>query len=140
LTDARVAIVKGALQLTPEQEKHWAAVEEAIRARATGRQARAAKIAARADELRDRNAIEVLRDRNPIEFMRRHADALAQRAAEFKRLADGWEPLYETLNAEQKRRLGLVGIFVVREMRDEVEEHLLEDSDDDQIEVGRLLK
>jgi hypothetical protein len=43
LTDARVAMVKFALQLTPEQEKHWAAVEEAIRARAAGRQARLAK-------------------------------------------------------------------------------------------------
>ena len=40
LTDARVGIIKAALQLTPDQEKYWAAVEEAIRARAKNRQAR----------------------------------------------------------------------------------------------------
>ena len=34
LTDARIAIVKAALQLTPEQEKSWAAIEDAIRSRA----------------------------------------------------------------------------------------------------------
>ena len=34
LTDARVAIVKSALQLTADQEKYWPAIEEAIRARA----------------------------------------------------------------------------------------------------------
>ena len=34
LTDIRVGVIKAALQLTPEQEKLWPAVEEAIRARA----------------------------------------------------------------------------------------------------------
>ena len=33
LTDARVGIIKAALQLTPDQEKYWPTVEEAIRAR-----------------------------------------------------------------------------------------------------------
>ena len=37
LTDARIGIVKAALQLTPEQEKLWPPVEEAIRARAEAR-------------------------------------------------------------------------------------------------------
>ena len=37
LTDARIAVVKAALELTPEQEKLWPALEEAIRARATAR-------------------------------------------------------------------------------------------------------
>ena len=31
LTDARVGIIKAALQLTPDREKYWPAVEEAIR-------------------------------------------------------------------------------------------------------------
>ena len=34
LTDARIEIVKAALQLTPDQEKLWPPIEEAIRARA----------------------------------------------------------------------------------------------------------
>ena len=66
--------------------------------------------------MRDRNAIEILQDRNPVDFLRRRADALGQRAAEVKRLSDAWQPLYETLNTEQKRRLGVAAIFVFREI------------------------
>jgi hypothetical protein len=131
LTDARVAIVKFALQLTPEQEKHWAAVEDAIRARAAGRQARLANKLERAGELRDKNAIEMVRDRDPIAFLNRRADALAQRAAELKRLAAAWQPLYETLSAEQKRRLGVISVLVIREVKDETEVHLLRKDDDE---------
>jgi hypothetical protein len=97
LTDARIEIVKAALQLTPDQEKLWPPIEDAIRARAKDRQARIAMVVERARELRDRSRIEVLRDRIPIEFMKRRADRLAQRSADLKRLADAWEPLYQTL-------------------------------------------
>ena len=45
LTDMRIDLVKAALQLTPDQEKYWPAVENAIRARAEDRKARIAKIA-----------------------------------------------------------------------------------------------
>jgi hypothetical protein len=34
LTDVRIDIVKIALKMTPDQEKYWPAVEDAIRARA----------------------------------------------------------------------------------------------------------
>ena len=54
LTDARVNLVKAALQLTPDQEKYWPAVEGAIRARAKDRQARIQNAEARFGELRDR--------------------------------------------------------------------------------------
>ena len=131
LTDARISIVKFARQMTPEQEKLWPPVEEAIRFRATGRQARLAEREARIGELREKNAIETLEDRNPVDFLHRRADALAQRAAELKRLADAWQPLYETLSPDQKRRLGIAAIFVFREMRDEVEDRLLENGDND---------
>ena len=40
LANARIAIVKAALQLTPDQQKYWVAVEDAIRTRAQHRQAR----------------------------------------------------------------------------------------------------
>ena len=50
----RIDLVKAALQLTPDQQKYWPAVENAIRARAEDRKARFAKIAEtvgkRADE------------------------------------------------------------------------------------------
>src|SRR3954464_13771338 len=81
LTDARVALVKAALQPTSEQEKYWPAIEDAIRSRAKGRQSRLQGLMARADERSERNPIEALRDRNPVEFLNRRSDALAQRAA-----------------------------------------------------------
>ena len=56
LTDARVGIIKAALQLTPDQEKYWPAVEEAIRARAKNRQARLERVA----ELRDSSPMEAI--------------------------------------------------------------------------------
>ena len=100
LTDARVDLIKSALQLTSDQEKFWPAIEEAIRARAKDRQARLADIAT---ELGDRSPIEIIRDRNPVEFMQRRADALAQRAADLKKLAAAWDPLYKTLTPHYDR-------------------------------------
>ena len=132
LADARIAIVKAVLQLTPQQEKHWPAVEEAIRSRSAGRQARLASIAARVNELRDRNVIEILRDRNPVEFLRRRAEALSQRSAELRRLADAWQPLFDTLGADQRRRLGIVAVIAYREMRDAIEERLMQEGDDEE--------
>ena len=43
LTDARVAALKAGLQLTPDQEKNWPPVEQAIRDMAQARQARVAQ-------------------------------------------------------------------------------------------------
>ena len=131
LTDARINIVKAALQLTADQEKYWPAIEDAIRARAKDRQARIAVAAARMAERRDGSPIEALRDRNPVEFLQRRADALAQRAADLKKLADAWQPLYQTLSPDQKRRMGLLTIVALREMRDAVEQRRLRSEDDD---------
>src|SRR4051794_32369307 len=77
LTDARIGLVKTALQLTSEQDKYWPAIEEAIRSRAKERQTRLADTAARVAEKLDRSPIEILRDRNPVEFLNRRSDALA---------------------------------------------------------------
>jgi hypothetical protein len=132
VTDARVNVVKAALQLTPDQEKYWPAIEDAIRTRAKDRQARLAAAATRLGELRERSPIEVLRDRNPVEFVQRRAAALAQRAADLKKLADAWAPLYPTLNPEQKRRMAALTILVLREMRNGLEQRRLQSEGDDQ--------
>jgi len=95
------------------------------------RQARIANAAARRNELRDRSPIEVLRDRNPVEFIHRRADALAQRAADLKRLGDAWQPLYQTLNPDQKRRMAALTIYVLREMRSAAEQRRLQTEADD---------
>ena len=133
LTDVRINIVKAALQLTPDQEKLWPAVEDAIRTRANNRHTRIANAAARVNELRDRSPVELLRDRDPINFMHRRADALAQRSADLKKLADAWQPLYATLSQDQKRRMAFLTVFVLREVRSRVEQRLLmsEDWDDE---------
>jgi hypothetical protein len=131
LTDARINIIKAVLQLTPDQEKYWPAIEDGIRARANDRQARIANAAARVAELRDRDPVEVLRERNPVDFMERRADALAQRSADLKKLADAWRPLYQTLSPDQKRRMAHLTIFTVREMRNAVEQRRLQTEDDD---------
>jgi hypothetical protein len=102
LTDARIGIVKAALQLTPDQAKYWPAVEEAIRNRSMGRQVR---LAARQ---RDQG------DGDPLDMVRHRADALAQRSAELKKLADAWQPLAATLTPEQKQRLGFFAVNILR--------------------------
>jgi LTXXQ motif family protein len=131
LTDARIKIVKATLQLTPDQEKLWPAVENAIRARGKDRQARLARAEDRAEQRRDRGIEETLRDRDPVEFLERRADALAQRSADLKKLAEAWGPLYKTLSPEQKQRMGMLGIFVLRDLRGRVEQRRLQTLEDD---------
>ena len=120
LTDARIGIVKAALQLTPEQAKYWPAVEEAIRNRAMGRQVR---LAARQ---RDQG------DGDPIDMVRHRADALAQRSAELKQLADAWQPLAATLTPEQKQRLRVLGVRVLRVLHNAMETRRMQDEDSDE--------
>src|ERR1700752_3629692 len=72
LTDARIGIVKAALQLTPDQAKYWPPGEEAIRGRAHTRYARGAGVTDRLSQQRQGD---------PIELLRGRADALTQRAA-----------------------------------------------------------
>jgi hypothetical protein len=127
LTDMRVGVVKAALQMTPDQEKYWPAVEEAIRARAKNRQARLERVA----ELRENNAVDALRERNPIELMQARADRLVQRGADLKKLADAWAPLYKTLSEDQKKRMAFVSYVTARGMRDVIEHRSETDNDDD---------
>jgi len=122
LTDIRIAVVKAALQLTPDQEKLWPAVEDAIRSRAKNRDARIAAIAKRLDELHDRGPVDALQNRDPVAFLQRRAEALAQRSADLNKLASAWEPLYKTLTPDQKRRMAFLAIYVLREMRDALED------------------
>jgi LTXXQ motif family protein len=127
LTDARVAMIKAALQLTPDQEKYWPTVEEAIRTRSKNRQARWERLA----ELRDNSPMEALHERNPIELMQRRAEALSQRAADLKKVADAWEPLYKTLSPDQKKRMAFVTVVAARGIRDTIERRIESDDDDE---------
>jgi hypothetical protein len=63
--------------------------------------------------------------------MHRRADAVAQRAADLNKLADAWQPLYQTLSPEQKRRMGLLAMLIIPEMRDALEERRLQSAEED---------
>ncbi len=88
LTDMRIDLVKSALQLTPEQEKYWPAVESAIRARAEDRKARIAKIQGTVGMRADESRIEVIRNRDPLAFLQRRSQGLAQRSADLEKLVE----------------------------------------------------
>jgi hypothetical protein len=109
LTDqaaARAAQLKADLRLTPEQNNNWPGFETAIvdiwkaqaERRMTWRNARA-KGSDQQARANPQDNIDL------IEQMRREADQQVQRGNDQKKLADAAEPLYATLNDQQKRQL-----------------------------------
>jgi hypothetical protein len=90
--DARIAALHAGLQLSAEQEKNWPAVEVAMKDRTKLRSDRAAA-RANADKPKD-----------PIERLAARGEAQAERGAALKKFADAAEPLYKSLNPEQKHR------------------------------------
>jgi zinc resistance-associated protein len=98
-TDARIAALKAGLELTPDQEKNWPGVEQAIRDMAKARQEHAAERRREHDQQHSVDLIQRLRDR---------ADAMTSRAANLKKLADAAQPLYQSLTDDQKHRLGFL--------------------------------
>src|SRR5262245_31931197 len=108
LTDARIAGLKAGLKLSAEQEKHWPAVEAAIRdlakERADRRKEFADRMAARRDAATSGNAAAP----DAIGRLRRGADAMNAMSTSLKKLADAAEPLYNSLDDGQKRRFSLL--------------------------------
>ena len=95
-TDARVAALKAGLELTPDQEKNWPAVEAAIRDMA---KARVDRMAARINEQPPSD---------PVERLHRRAERLGTVAAGLKKLADAEDPLYKSLDDAQKQRFKIL--------------------------------
>ena len=131
LTDLRIDLIKAALQMTPDQTKLWPPVENAIRARAEGRQARLAKIRETMGKRAEESRSEVLENRDPIAFMQRRAEALSQRSADLNKLAEAWQPLYKTLSPEQRKRMAALAIFVFHDMSDAIERRRAEAEEDE---------
>jgi zinc resistance-associated protein len=97
-SDARIAALKEALKLRPDQEKNWAPFESTIRDLAKQRQDRlrkliAAGVAAQGQPL------------DPVAVLRQRADAMGQASADLKRFADAVDPLFKSLDDAQKRRM-----------------------------------
>jgi hypothetical protein len=129
LTDIRVGVIKAALQLTPEQEKLWPAVDEAIRARAETRYRRLAARGERMDQARDVD---------PVQLYRQRADVLADRAAGLRKLADAWQPLYQSLTPDQKTRLRLVTVHAIEGLRTALENRRMDLDDEEDIDLWVL--
>lgn len=115
--DRRIEVVKFALQLRPDQEKYWPAVEDAIRARGEMRRKRLEQLAALANNPQDSNV---------VELMRMRADSLSERGASLKKLSDAWQPLYVSLDDRQKLRLRFLAAVVLREIRDAADNRMME--------------
>ena len=94
--DARIAGLKAGLKLTAEQEKHWPALEKALRDRA---KVRADRFAARAS---------ADRPTDPIARMKLRAERLTEAGAGAKALADAAAPLYASLDENQKKRFTML--------------------------------
>src|SRR5436309_9664936 len=94
--EARLAALKAGLVLTPEQEKNWPAFEQA--ARDLGK-LRMERIGA----MRNRGASE-----DPVERLRQRATSMSDTGAALKKLADATDPLYKSLDENQKRRFAIL--------------------------------
>lgn len=131
--NARVALLKASLRLTPEQEPKWGAVESTLRtimvtrmkARVAAEAERQAERMMHRERWRERHTWSDMQNppsqapamppqaeaQRPGEMarMRAEADRLAQRANELRSLADAAEPLYALL--DQRQRGTLVSFF-----------------------------
>src|SRR6202048_3185394 len=94
--EARLAALKAGLMLTPEQAKNWPAFEQAARdlAKARGDRLSAMRKAPASDD--------------PVERLRQRATALSDTGAALKKLADATDPLYKSLDENQKRRFAVL--------------------------------
>jgi zinc resistance-associated protein len=101
-TDARIAALHAGLKLSPDQDKLWPLIEEAIRTLV--RQRRDQRRA-----WRDRQG--QVGDDLPG-TLRAMADRQAARADALRKLADAAAPLYGTLDEGQKRRLHVLMRFM----------------------------
>jgi hypothetical protein len=96
LGEARLAALKAGLMLTPEQARNWPAFEQAAHDIAKlGMERRIAM----------RNASP---SNDPVEQMRRRATAMSDTGVALKKLADATEPLYKSLDENQKHRFAIL--------------------------------
>src|ERR1700685_1547326 len=94
MLDAKLAGMKAALKLTPDQEKLWAPFELAVRDAAKAR----------------RDAMREMHDRkgddespSPIDRLNEMSDHLAKASTELKLVTDAAKPLFDSLDETQKR-------------------------------------
>jgi len=105
--NARLAALRAGLNLTPEQQVFWPAVEQAARDLQALRTARV-----QAAEQRLPNDVQrqdAAQNIDPAERLRQVGNAMADSGAALKKLADAVDPLYRSLDDSQKRRFTALG-------------------------------
>lgn len=98
--DAHIASLRAGLKLAQAQEKHWPALEAALRELAKTRRARMV-------EWRDQSLQRVARP-DAIAALQDGAKLLSAHAADLEKLSIAAKPLYDSLDDAQKRRFGLL--------------------------------
>jgi hypothetical protein len=99
--DARLAALHAGLGLTPDQEKSWPAFEQASREMA---KLRLDRMAAAVNTRRDRQP----QSSDPADRMQRRAAAMTETGTTLKKVADAMDPLYKSLDDNQKRRFAML--------------------------------
>jgi hypothetical protein len=92
--DAQTARIRADLRLTPDQEKNWAGFESAMRDIGKNRADR--ENLTREDS--QKKGVDI------IARMHQEADYMSERSADQKKLADAAQPLFASLDDQQKRR------------------------------------
>jgi hypothetical protein len=107
-SDARAARMKADLRLTSEQEKNWSGLEAALHEVAQKRADR--EVALRAGRAEHKGPVDI------IEQMRKEAESMSERSVDQKQIADAAQPLFASLEDQQKRRFteALVRMGLVR--------------------------
>ena len=118
--DARIAILKADLRLSPEQAKHWSGLASALhdiavrRAKSwvASRDLQTGRASSNSSGTSDSKARDAYPERgarkerlDDIDEMRKQADAFTLEAAELRQIADAAQPLYDTLDDRQRHRL-----------------------------------
>ncbi len=96
MLDARLAGMKAALKLTPDQEKNWAPFEAAVRDAA---KARMEGIHAMHEATHGERP-------SPIDHLNMMSDRLAKASANLKAIAGAAKPLFDSLDETQKHHFG----------------------------------
>ena len=102
LADARLAALRAGLALTPEQQQNWAAFEQAAR---EIQKLRLDRLSAGMAQQRDPQAADI----DPAERLRRRGAAMAETGVALQKLAEAADPLYKSLDDNQKRRFAALG-------------------------------
>jgi Spy/CpxP family protein refolding chaperone len=120
MLDAKLAGMKAALKLTPDQEKLWSPFETAVRDAAKER----------------REAMHEMREKmrdderpSPIERLNQMSDHLAKVSSELKLVSDAAKPLFDSLDDTQKRHFGPLLMTLRPQHQGMRDEHHHEDGD-----------